>query len=439
MMLSGWGRYPAIECRTQILRHLDELSKVVEQSSSLIPRGNGRAYGDASLNSDKTLLMSACNRFISFDNDAGLIECEAGMLLSDLLDIAVPRGWFPPVVPGTKFVTIGGLIAADVHGKNHHRDGSFGRHVESLQLAMADGKIANCSRSENGEIFAATLGGMGLTGVILSATIRMRPIASSLIDETILRAASLEDLLRLFNEQNGATYSAAWIDCLAEGKKFGRGVLMLGEHAETQAVNCVHGDDSWRTKRPRELFIPIELPFSPLNRWTIKLFNELYYRIQTPKMRRTHYNGFFFPLDKVHNWNRIYGRCGFVQYQCVIGGGESEHALRRILKLVAEIGSGSFLAVLKKLGPGARFLSFPTEGYTVTLDFPMRRDIMIGLSKLDAIVAEHKGRIYLAKDARAPKALIEQGYPDIENFRKLRSKIDPYRKFRSVLSERLAL
>lgn len=439
MKLSGWGRYPAIECRTQVLRQPDELSQLIAQSSSLIARGNGRAYGDASLNSDKTLLMGACDRFLAFDKETGLIECEAGILLSDLLDTALPRGWFPPVVPGTKFVTIGGLIAADVHGKNHHRDGSFGRHVESLQLAMADGTITNCSRSENGEIFAATFGGMGLTGVILSATIRMRPVASGLIDETTVRAASLQELLRLFNEHNNATYSVAWIDCLAEGAQFGRGVLLLGEHAGAQTLDGAQNDSSRRAGHTRGLSVPIELPLSPLNKWSIKLFNELYYRTQKPRTRRTHYNGFFFPLDAIQNWNRIYGRRGFVQYQCVIGGSESEQALRQILKLVAEIGSGSFLAVLKKLGPGTTFLSFPMEGYTITLDFPVRPDVMAGLSKLDAVVAEHKGRIYLAKDARAPRALIEQGYPEIEDFRRLRRKIDPDSKFRSALSERLEL
>jgi len=435
MMLSGWGRYPAIECRTQVLRQLDEVGPVLSDNQSLIARGNGRAYGDASLNPDKTLCMGGCDRFREFDAERGVVDCEAGMLLSDLLDIVVPRGWFPPVVPGTKFVTIGGLIAADVHGKNHHRDGSFGSHVESLRLAMADGTVKTCSRDDNAEIFEATLGGMGLTGIILSARFRLRPIASDAIDETVLRANSLDALLRLFAEHDGATYSVAWIDCLAKGEHLGRGVLMLGEHAAAargaakQAPSGAGGG----------LSVPIELPISPLNTLTIKAFNELFFRFQIPKTRRRHYSGFFFPLDAVQNWNRIYGRRGFVQYQCVIGGSQSEEALRRILTLVAEMGSGSFLAVLKKLGPGNRYMSFPVEGYTITLDFPARPDVLSGLAKLDAVVAEHKGRIYLAKDARAPRDLIEQGYPDIGAFRKLRASIDPGRKFRSALSERLGL
>jgi decaprenylphospho-beta-D-ribofuranose 2-oxidase len=437
MILSGWGRFPMRDCKTLGLRETGEIGQLLAQTRCLIPRGNGRAYGDAALNPDTTLLMGACDRFLEFDTCNGIVECEAGLLLSDLLEVAVPRRWFPPVVPGTKFVTIGGLIAADVHGKNHHVDGSFGRHVESLRLAMADGAIVNCSRSENSEIFAATFGGMGLTGVILSARIRLRRIASSMIDESVIRAPSLDVLLELFNEHRTATYSVAWIDCLSGGRYFGRGVLMLGEHAGADAAPSSIG--SPRFKRRSALSVPIELPISPLNRWSIKIFNELYYRLQTPRRRLTHYDRFFFPLDGVDNWNRLYGRHGFIQYQCVIRENESPRALRSILTIIREMGLGSFLSVLKKLGATTRFLSFPMEGYTITLDFPVSAITTKALARLDAVVAEHSGRIYLAKDARAPQALIEQGYPEIEAFRALRSKIDPERKIRSVLSQRLSL
>jgi len=306
-------------------------------------------------------------------------------------------------------------------------------------LALADGAVVNCSRSENSDLFAATLGGMGLTGVILSARIQLRQITSSLIDETTIRAPSLEALLRLFNEHHAATYSVAWIDCLAGGDHFGRGILMLGEHAEAGRDSSARPDDLSRIKRKSSVSVPFELPFSPLNRWSIKLFNEFFYRLQTPRRRRTHYDRYFFPLDAVQNWNRIYGRHGFVQFQCVIGGDKSEHGLRRMLSLVRDMGLGSFLSVLKVLGPGTRFLSFPMEGYTITLDFPVRPETMNGLAKLDAVLDEHGGRIYLAKDARAPRAVIERGYPEIESFRELRRKIDPERKFRSALSERLGL
>ncbi len=433
MILSGWGRYPAIDCKTQQLRSDDELRCILASTESVIARGNGRAYGDAALNPNMTLLMGKRDRFLSFDESAGLIECEAGVLLSDLLALVVPRGWFAPVVPGTKFVTIGGLIAADVHGKNHHCDGSFGRYATSLRLALSDGSILNCSPSENSEIFYATLGGMGLTGLILSAQIRLRPISSDMIEESVVRVPSLDLLLQLFEEHRTATYSVAWLDCLSS--RSGRAVLMLGEHAGPRGPQ----DRDTRARPAPSLTVPMDLPFSLLNTWSIKLFNELYYRSQRTRQQLSHYDSYFFPLDKVGNWNRIYGRRGFVQFQCVIGGDEAKTGLRRILDVIYDLGRGSFLTVLKKLGPGHRFLSFPMEGYTITLDFPLDQETLRDLQKLDAIVEEHGGRIYLAKDARAPREVIEKGYADIVAFRELRRQIDPDRKFRSALSERLDL
>ena len=435
MMLSGWGRYPALECKTVTLRDVRDIGFSIGHSRSLIARGNGRAYGDAALNPEVTLITTKCDRFLNFDTQTGIVECESGLLLSDLLDFGIPHGWFPAVVPGTKFVTIGGLVAADVHGKNHHRDGSFGRCVESLQLALADGTIVTCSPRDNSELFAATIGGMGLTGVILSARIRLRPVTSAMINETTFRAASLDELLALFNEHDSASYSVAWVDCLARGSQFGRGILMLGEHANSGLETDRHPKKLSRSR----ISVPIDLPGSTLNAWTITAFNELYYRLNKPGKRRRPYDGFFFPLDAIGDWNRIYGKRGFVQYQCVIGGADAERGLRELLHVVADAGGGTFLAVLKKLGPGNPFLSFPMPGYTVTLDFPVRRQTINLLTQLDAIVSEYHGRIYLAKDARAPRELLDRGYPEIDRFRELRRKIDPDRKFRSLLSERLGL
>jgi len=435
MILSGWGRYPSADCKTHICRGTDDIMRTLQGRGSVIARGNGRAYGDAAINPDTTLLMGGCDRFIEFDALTGIIECEAGTLLSDVLDLVVPKGWFPPVVPGTKFVTVGGLVAADVHGKNHHLEGSFGRHVESFRLATADGAVLNCSRSENAEIFAATLGGMGLTGIVLSARFRLRPVNSSLINETVIRADSLDDLLHLFEKHTTAAYSVAWVDSLAKGSGFGRGLLMLGEHVAETGADREHRE---RTRAPW-LSVPIELPISPLTRWNIKLFNELYYRLQKPRTHRVRYENFFFPLDAIQHWNRIYGRRGFLQYQCVLGGDDAAAALRQLLKSADEIGARSFLTVLKKLGSKARFLSFPMEGYTITLDFPVTRTLLRDLGRLDRILEDHKGRIYLAKDARAPRSLVEQGYPEIDAFRQLRGLVDPTRRFRSLLSERLAI
>ncbi len=439
MILSGWGRYPSISCGTRVLRDVADLGDIFARATSLIARGNGRAYGDAALNPTMTLLMSGCDRLIAYDKRAGFIECEAGLLLSDLLTFVMPDGWFPPVVPGTQFVTIGGLIAADVHGKNHHLHGSFGRYVDSLRLALADGTVITCSRSENSEIFAATLGGMGLTGVILSARFRLLRISTNMIVETVIRAGSLETLLNLFEQHAQATYSVAWIDCLARGRDAGRSILLLGEHAEVEQLSDSQRHEKLRVKSKLTASVPIELPVSLLNRLSIKLFNEVYYRTQRPGRRIVQYDNYFFPLDAVQNWNRIYGRRGFVQYQCVVGGDDSRDALQRILNFVLETGQGSFLAVLKKLGPANRYMSFPMEGYTITLDFPAQPELLGSLDKLDAILAEHRGRVYLAKDARAPRELVERGYPEIEAFRKLRQSIDPKQKIRSALSERLAL
>jgi len=430
MKLSGWGRFPTLDCRTAWLGATEEIGPVLSRLPSLIARGNGRAYGDAALNPDATLLMGKCDRLLEFDAATGVIECEAGLLLSDLLDFTVPHGWFSPVVPGTKLVTIGGLIAADVHGKNHHVDGSFGSHVESLRLALADGNVMTCSPSQNPEVFAATLGGMGLTGVVLSARIRLRRIASDHVVETIVRTSSFADTLHQLEEHRTATYSVAWIDCLAAGRNAGRGVLLLGEHSETGAG---------QRRRSRKLSIPVDLPAYTLNGWSIRLFNELYYRLHKPAQRITDYDRFFFPLDGVENWNRLYGRRGFVQHQSVIGGPAAGDALHEILSFVQKSGQGSFLAVLKKLGPGNRYLSFPKEGYTITLDFARNAGTEATLAVLDSIVAQAGGRIYLAKDARAPRAIIEQGYPEIDAFRTLRRKLDPERRLRSALSERLGL
>ena len=436
MILSGWGRYPAIQCNTRDIQDPNSVLKVFEETTSLIARGNGRAYGDAALNSEMTVLMAQCNRVIFFDEAHGVIECEAGLLLADLLDLVVPCGWFPYVVPGTKYVTIGGLIAADVHGKNHHVDSSFGRYVESLRLALPNATIINCSFDENSEIFLATLGGMGLTGVILSARFKLRKISTPFIEQSVIRAPTLDATLDLIESNPSAMYSVAWIDCLARGRHMGRGLLMLGEHFEAEQRSGVL-DDLKRLGRSKGFAVPIDLPFSLLNSTNIRLFNELYFRFPRSEHRILSYDRFFFPLDRVRNWNRIYGRRGFVQYQCAVAGSDTKTIIKRMLDCIVDC--GSFLSVIKKLGAGNRFLSFPMKGYTVSFDFPANSATMSSLARLDAILVEHSGRIYLAKDARTPRVIVERGYPEINAFRNLRQKIDPKRKLRSALSERLGL
>jgi decaprenylphospho-beta-D-ribofuranose 2-oxidase len=442
MILSGWGRYPTIDCRTRFLRNDDDLSKVFAQTDSLIARGNGRAYGDAALNKDTTLLMRGCDRFLMFDKSAGLVECESGLLLSDLLSLVVPHGWFPPVVPGTKLVTIGGLIAADVHGKNHHRDGSFGDYVESLLLATGGGDLLRLSREENSDVFLATLGGMGLTGTILEATIRLAPVETGWIRQRTIVAPNLAAAIAAFEANEDAAYSVAWIDCIAKGADLGRSLVYLGEHARLSELD--DGSVGKRfppTGRPR-LTVPIDFPNFVLNHLSISAFNELYYRMGARRAGNpvlVEANPYFFPLDAIGDWNRIYGGRGFVQHQCVLPIEGAPGALAEILERVARRGDASFLAVLKKLRPASGLMSFPMGGYTLALDFAVSPGLMDFLETLDETVVKAGGRLYLAKDARQSRDTFAAGYPALDRFQEIRRSLDPARRIRSRLAERLAL
>lgn len=439
MKICGWGRYPIIESAVTGVRCAGDVSRALSECRSLIGRGNGRSYGDAALNSERILSLLPSDRFINFDAESGRVECEAGLLLADLLAFTVPRGWFPPVVPGTKQVTIGGMIAADVHGKNHHRLGTIGKHVESLRLCLSEGEVVTCSRQSNAELFEATLGGMGLSGIILSANIKLLPVMSAHIRQQVIKTPNLDETMRLFSEQDESTYTVAWIDCLANGTAKGRSLFFCGEHAAIQDLPKDMQTAPFTFRRRQTFAVPFDAPSWLLNASSIRLFNTLYYHRTRPAERIIDYDRFFFPLDALGDWNRLYGANGLLQYQCLLPTDEAAEGLRRILDITAGEQRGSFLAVLKRLGPGGRFLSFPKEGYTMTLDFPESPATAKTLSQLDDVLRDFGGRVYLAKDARAPRDLVEKGYPDIEKFRELRRRIDPQRKLRSLLSERLGL
>jgi FAD/FMN-containing dehydrogenase len=435
-MLSGWGRYPQQDCAVTGLRAMSDAARELGEDASLIARGNGRSYGDAALSRHRVLETLKADRLIAFDAQAGLVTCEAGLLLADLLGIIVPRGWFVPVTPGTKLVTIGGMIAADVHGKNHHHAGTIGRHVVSLDLLTADGRIRRCSLREETELFAATCGGMGLTGVILSATLRLDRIETSWIRQETRRAPNLAEAIRLCDASLDWTYAVAWIDCVAQGEALGRSLVYLGEHAARDEVR----DRKLAVPRRRVRPVPFDLPGFALNRWSVAAFNELYYRRGKPGTAYVDYDRYFYPLDALRDWNRLYGGAGFLQYQCVIPLAASTEGLGLLLQRIARAGSGSFLAVLKRLGPeGDGLLSFPLEGYTLALDFPAVQANFSLLAELDAITADHGGRIYLAKDARATAAAIQRGYPRLGRFQAIRRAVDPDGKFASLLSERLEI
>ena len=433
-VLSGWGRFPRIACEVAELREpADARAALAQEGRSWIARGAGRAYGDAALNPRGVLRTTKANRFLSFDPVTGELACEAGVLLADVVRTFAPRGWFPPVTPGTKFVSVGGMAACDAHGKNHHGAGSFGRHLLWLDVMLADGSVERARPGD--DLFAATVGGMGLCGVVLRLAFRLIPIESASVRQETVAAPDLSAAMAAFEARRDATYSVAWIDCLATGRAQGRSLVHFGEHASAAEAGAA---PPHRPKRDRR--VPIDFPSFALNPLSVRAFNEVYWACGRPGTSLVDYEPYFYPLDSVLEWNRIYGPQGFVQHQCVLPSESAEPALRLMLDRIAARGAGSFLAVLKLMGdstPGCP-LSFPMPGWTLALDFKADAANFSLLTELDAIVADHSGRLYLAKDARAGASSL-RGYPDLDRFRALRDRYDPHRRFRSVQSERLGL
>lgn len=404
--LTAWGNLgwpPAVETP----RFNDRSATLPEVSRSLLPYGNGRSYGDSCLNPGGALLqMRGLDHFIAFDEVSGALTCEAGVLLADILTVFVPRGWFLPVTPGTRYVTVGGAIANDVHGKNHHSAGSFGAHVRNFELLRSDGMRLSCSATENVDWFAATIGGLGLTGVITRVELQLRRIGGNAIAVRNQRFSGLDEFFSLSAEaEHRHEYAVAWIDCLA---KTPRGVLMTGDHADVDLP------------APRgEKKVPLMPPFSMINNASLRAFNAAYYGKHWPTGQTVHYQPYFYPLDAIGHWNRIYGPRGFYQYQSVVPQAAAREATGEMLATIAASGQGSFLAVLKSLGaqssPG--LLSFPMAGTTLALDFPNRGDATLQLfERLDAIVLAAGGRLYPAKDARMPAAMFRSGYPRWQEF-----------------------
>jgi FAD/FMN-containing dehydrogenase len=440
VLLSGWGRYPRQECLVATPRTIPETVACMSSLKPLIARGNGRSYGDASFGPGLTIDTRHLDRLLAFDQETGGLTCEAGVLLSDIVDVFAARGWFSPVTPGTKFVTVGGMVASDVHGKNHHLAGSFCDHVLSLRLALGDGAVLTCSRTENTDLFAATCGGMGLTGILLDVTFRMIPVQTSRIIQETRRVPNLAAVIELFEAEAHRTYSVAWIDCLASGADLGRSVIVFGEHAIPDELGPEETKAPFFRPPARNRRVPFVFPAFVLNRLSVSLFNRLYYRLQAPGPRTVDLEQYFYPLDRVENWNKIYGRHGFIQYQCVLPLEASRDGLTALLTEIARVGEASFLAVLKRLGRESfGHLSFPREGYTLALDFPTKPETFRLLDRLDAIILEGGGRIYLAKDARMGAPMMRAGYAKLEAFRAVRRRYGIERRFRSALSERLEL
>ena len=407
--LAGWGRFPVHGCSVSAPRDEAELRAAVLRGAA-IARGNGRAYGDSALSRENTISTRRLNRMLAFDPARGRLVAEAGVMLHDVIATFLPRGWFPAVTPGTKFVTVGGMIAADVHGKNHHRDGAFSNFVDWIDLMGPDGVVRRCSRDEEPERFAWTFGAMGLTGVVLRAAVRLRAVQSGWIDCRTIAAPRLRAALEALERADAATYSVAWIDCLSRGDALGRSLIMTGEHLARDALGPDESAEPFPRARKALVSVPWTLPSAVLNRYSVRAFNRLYYRrgSRDAPRRPVHWDSFFYPLDRILAWNRIYGRDGFAQFQCVLPPEASAAGLEALLERISGEGQGSFLAVLKRLGEQDSPFGFPRSGYTLALDFPIGPRTADLLEGLDRIALEHGGRFYLAKDSRmSPRTLRE--------------------------------
>ena len=415
----SWGRYPQLQADLVPLHWTSDFPLPRPLATKLLPVGLGRSYGDVCLLEHGTLLQTTgMDRLLAFDAATGMLRCEAGASLKQILDFAVPRGFFLPVTPGTKYVTVGGAIANDVHGKNHHVAGSFGRHVVRFELVRSDGARMICSPVENPDWFAATIGGMGLTGLITWAEIRLRPIVSRRIDYRGEKFHGLDEFFAL-SQAAQSEYTVAWIDCVSTGPNFARGIFMQGDHAQLPGPLT-------RSPEPKITF-PFDLPAIALNRWSMAAFNSLYFHRELGQIKtaQVDYEPFFYPLDSVLHWNRMYGNQGLLQFQNVLPPASGREGMLEILKAITKSGLASFLAVIKFFGdlPSVGMMSFPAPGPMLALDFPIRgTDSFDLVDRLARITQEHGGRMYSAKDARMTAEQYQSFFP---RWREFQHYVDP--------------
>jgi decaprenylphospho-beta-D-ribofuranose 2-oxidase len=430
--LKSWGMHPKQNNNVFKFRETKALQKIIYDNDELIAYGNGRSYGDSALNS-KIIDVRSKNYFIDFNDETGVLHVESGVLLADIIESFVPRGWFLKVTPGTKFITIGGAIASDIHGKNHHNQGCFSECIEEFNIMVASGKVINCSIKDEPALFNATCGGQGLTGVILDAKIYLKKINSKFLNQTTIKTNNLQETFEAFEKYQNKSYSVAWIDCFARDKNIGKCLLMTGDFRDDGNLNY---------KLKPQIRIPFNFPKFILNKFSIKAFNWLYYNRIRKKIsiQKVDIDNFFYPLDSIVDWNKLYGKDGFLQYQFIIPKESSFEGLKEILKAISNSGKGSFLSVLKLYGnANNNYLSFPLEGYSLAIDFKMEKGLLHFLDKLDEIVLKFNGRIYLAKDARVSKETFEKGYPKIEHFRNYRKDNNMDLKFQSLQSKRVGI
>jgi decaprenylphospho-beta-D-ribofuranose 2-oxidase len=410
--------------------------------SGTIARGLGRSYGDASVNAGRQVLgMTRLDAYGAFDEATGTLTCEAGVSLEQIIRHFGPRGWFPMITPGTKFVTVGGCIANDVHGKAHHVQGSFNSCVDSMTILLASGEVVTASRQENPELFWGSFGGMGLLGIVLTATLRLRRIETTYFRQKAIKVKDLEGMLATLEEQDHLfPYSVATIDVFAKGAKLGRGVVNVGEHATLAELPEALKSAPLRAARDSKLRVPFELPEFTLNPLTMRVVNSVIMGIQSGSRGYGHFEGFFYPLDKLAHWNRGYGRRGFTQYQFVIPFEEGARSLRQILTTIFSAGELPFLNVLKRLGKESPSpLAFPREGLTLAIDFPIRNNTRVLFKRLDAMVLDAGGRVYLGKDSFLDAPTFRAMYPQMERWLETKAKYDPDGVFTSDLSRRVGL
>jgi FAD/FMN-containing dehydrogenase len=429
MRIAGWGGV-SVDAQELLSEDLPGIAR-----EAVLSRGLGRSYGDSSLPPPgRTVANSTlADRILSFEEETGVLRAEAGFSLVALNRLFLPRGFFAPISSGTQFVTLGGLVAADVHGKNHHRDGTFGAHTLSLLLQTASGRVLSCSREAEGDLFRATLGGMGLTGHVLEVTCRLARVPSPWIVAEAVRIPDVEAFIGALKESGKSwPHTMGWIDCLSSGKRLGRGILMRGRWAEPGEAPATFPHQGLRPS------VPFQLPGFVLSRWSVRVFNELYYALPRKGRGVVEPWSFFYPLDAIGSWNRLYGRRGFTQYQCVLPEGAGPGAARRLLGLLASRGGASMLCVIKDCGPeGEGLLSFPRPGISIALDLPLRDTTQGLVDALNEEVIAHGGRVYLAKDQLTRREHFEAMEPRLPAFRAVRQRWDPEGRIRSAQSVRL--
>lgn len=440
-MIAGWGNYPRLECTVQSVEDPERLFAAFDGRGT-IARGLGRSYGDpAVVDPGAVLDLTPMDRFLAFDEASGTLTCEAGASLAQIIETFAPRGFFPAITPGTKHVTVGGCIANDVHGKAHHVDGCFSSCVEGFDLMLATGEVVRCDREQEPELFWATFGGMGLTGIVVRATIRLRPVESTYFRQEAIVVQNLTELIEAFDEYDARyPYSVAWIDPLATGARLGCGVLTVGDHASADELPKRLANNPLALASPPLASVPFELPNVTLNPLTLRALNVVIGQVQAHGAPFAHYEKFFYPLDVVGEWNRGYGRRGFTQYQFVIPLEDGERRMRAILERIASSGELPFLNVLKRFGRESLApLGFPFEGYTFAIDFPISPSLGALCSELDAMVVDAGGRVYLGKDAFLGPHTLEAMYPRLGEWREVKARVDPDEVFRSHLSSRVGL